>query len=64
MSTIKYWTLKFKRGRTSILDEDRPSPPNEVAASEMIDKIHDIVLTEWVQNISITRLDIKELSAR
>lgn len=46
LSTIKYWTAEFKRGRTSILDEERPGRPNEVTTSEMIEKIHDMVMND------------------
>lgn len=36
----------FKRGRTSIFDKDRPGRPNEITTSEMIEKIHDIVIND------------------
>jgi len=45
--TVYYWVNEFKRGRTSICDAFRSGRPIEGAAtSEIIDKIHDIVLTD------------------
>lgn len=46
MTTIRYWFNEFKRGRTSIFDEDRPGRPIEVTTEDMVDKIHDIVLAD------------------
>lgn len=46
MTTIRYWFNEFKRGRTSVLDEERPGRPIEVTTDEMVDKIHDIVLAD------------------
>ena len=40
----KYWRYKFKRGRTSVFDKDRPGRPKDVTTDEMVEKIHDIVL--------------------
>lgn len=44
MSTVRFWFNKFKRGRTSVFDEDRPSRPEEVCTEEMTEKVHDIVI--------------------
>lgn len=46
LSTIKYWTAEFKRGRTCIYDVDRPGRPIEATTQEIDDKIHDLVLDE------------------
>ena len=46
MTTIRYWYNKFKRGLTSIFDEERPDRPIEVTMEDMINKIHDIVLAD------------------
>jgi len=31
MTTIRYWFNEFKRGRTSVFDEERPGRPVEVS---------------------------------
>ena len=46
MTTIRYWYNKFKRGRTSIFDEERPGHPIKVTTEDMVNKIHDIVLAD------------------
>jgi transposase len=46
-STIKNWTAEFKRGRTSLQDDGRPK---SATTSEIIEKVHDIVLDDrWVK---------------
>lgn len=54
MTTIRYWFNEFKRGRTSVFDEERPGRPIEVTTEDMVNKIHDIVLTDC-------RVKIKEI---
>ena len=44
--TIKYWFHEFKRGRTSVSDEESSGWPIEVTTEEMIEKIHGIVLND------------------
>ena len=44
-ATVYKWVNEFKRGRTSTCDAPRSGRPIEVATPEIIDKIHDIVLT-------------------
>ena len=46
MNTINYWCNEFKRGRTSVFDEERPGCPIKVTTEDMVKKIHDIVLAD------------------
>ncbi|XP_030751041.1 protein GVQW3-like [Sitophilus oryzae] len=46
LSTIKYWTAEFKRGRTIIFDDGRTGRPREVATPEVVDKIHGMVIDD------------------
>ena len=45
-ATIYNWVNEFKRGRTSTCDAPRSGRPIEAATPEIIDKVHDIVLTD------------------
>ena len=45
-ATVYNWVNEFKRGRTSTKDEHRSGCPVEVITPEMIDKIHDMVLSD------------------
>ena len=45
-TTIKYWVAVFKRSRTSCQDEHRSGRPNEVTTTEMVCKIHKMVLDD------------------
>ncbi|KAG5313929.1 SETMR methyltransferase, partial [Acromyrmex insinuator] len=45
-ATVYNWVNKFKRGRTSTGDAPRSGCPIEAATPEIIDKVHDIVLTD------------------
>ena len=45
-TTIRYWFNEFKRGRTSVFDEERAAHPIEATTGDMVKKIHDIVLAE------------------
>ena len=65
MTTIRYWVNEFKRGRTSVFDEERPGRPIEVSTEDMVNKIHDVVLADRrvkireiadIVNISIERV--------
>ena len=64
LTAIRYWFHEFKRGRTSISDEERSGRPIEVTTEEMIEKIHGTVLNERVLNILHQQLEMKKLSAR
>ena len=44
-ATVHNWVNKFERGRTSTKDEHCSGRPMEVTAPEMIDKIHDMDLS-------------------
>ncbi|XP_043259054.1 protein GVQW3-like [Colletes gigas] len=50
-ATIYNWIKEFKRGRTSTNDERRSGRPVEVTTPEMIDKIHDIVLSNRLTKV-------------
>ena len=45
-TTVYNWVNEFKCGRTSTCDALHSGRPIEVATPEIIDKIHDIVLTD------------------
>ncbi|XP_043252502.1 uncharacterized protein LOC122397414 [Colletes gigas] len=45
-TTIYDWVNEFKRGRTSTNDERRSGRPVEVTTPEMIDKTHNMVLSD------------------
>ena len=45
-ATVYNWLNEFKRGRTPTKDEHRSGRPMEVTTPEMIDKIHDMVLSD------------------
>ena len=45
-ATVYNWFNEFKRGRTSTTDEQRPGRPVEVSSIEMINKVHDLVLSD------------------
>ncbi|XP_018311541.1 uncharacterized protein, partial [Mycetomoellerius zeteki] len=44
-ATVYNWVNEFKRGRTSTCDAPRSGHPIEAATPEIIDKVHNIVLT-------------------
>ena len=44
--TVKRWVAEFKHGRQSLEDDPRPGKPVTVATPEMVNKVHDIVMTD------------------
>ena len=52
---LNIWVNEFKRGRTSTKDEHRSGRPVEVSTPEMIDKIHDMVLSD--RRIKVREID-------
>ena len=54
-TTIKYWVVEFKRGRTSCRNEHRSDRTNEVTTTEMVKKLHKMVLDD-------RRLKVRELA--
>ena len=45
-ANVYNWVNEFKRGNTSTKDEHRSRHPVEVTTSEIIDRIHDMVLSD------------------
>ena len=44
MTTLRYWFNEFKRGRTSVFDEEIPDCLIEMTTEGTVNKIHDTVL--------------------
>ena len=51
---VEKWISKFKRGRTSTNGADRLGRPKDVTTSEIIAKIHDIVVDD--QKVKVREL--------
>lgn len=45
-STIKSWVAEFKRGRTSIFDEERAGRPKTATTLDIVEKVHRIVMDD------------------
>ena len=45
-ATVKRWVAEFKRGRQSLEDDPRPGRRVTVATPEIVNKVHDIVMTD------------------
>ena len=45
-ATVKRWVAEFKCGRQSLEDDPHPGRPVTVATPEMVNKVHDIVMTD------------------
>ncbi|KAG5311084.1 SETMR methyltransferase, partial [Acromyrmex insinuator] len=46
MTTVRYWFNEFKRGRSSIFDEERPGRPTDVVTEEIVEKVHYMILAD------------------
>lgn len=46
MTTVRYWFHEFKRGRTSVFDEERLGRPSNVVTDELVEKVQDIIFAE------------------
>ncbi|XP_018310413.1 putative uncharacterized protein FLJ37770, partial [Mycetomoellerius zeteki] len=46
MTTVRYWFNEFKRGRSSVFDEERPGHPADVVTEEIVEKVHDMILAD------------------
>ena len=45
-ATVKRWSAEFNRGRISFKDEARSGTQRTVTCTEMVQKIHDMVLVD------------------
>ena len=45
-SMVKKWAADFKRGRDSLEDDPHQGRPATVTTQEIVDKIHDMLLTD------------------
>jgi histone-lysine N-methyltransferase SETMAR len=45
-STIQKWAAEFKRGRTSLEDDQREGLPKSATTPEIIEQVHDMVLDD------------------
>ena len=46
MTTVRYWFKEFKRGRSSVSDEERSGRPADVVTEEIVEKVHDMILAD------------------
>ncbi|KAG5331642.1 SETMR methyltransferase, partial [Acromyrmex charruanus] len=46
ITTVRYWFNEFKRGRSSVFDEGRPGRLADVVTEEIVEKVHDMILTD------------------
>ena len=45
-ATVKRWVMEFKPGRQSLEDDPHPGRPVTVVTLEMVNIVHDIVMTD------------------
>lgn len=55
ISTVKKWAAEFKRGRTSLQDDEREGRPKTATTPEIIEKVHTMVLDD-------RRIKVRELA--
>ena len=54
MTTVRYWFNDFKRGRSSVFDEERPGCPADVVTGEIVKKVdHDMILADRQVNVVV-----------
>ncbi|KYQ52874.1 hypothetical protein ALC60_07952 [Trachymyrmex zeteki] len=46
MTIVRYWFNEFKRGHSSVFDDERPGRPVDVITEEIIEKVHDMILAD------------------
>ncbi|KAG5329352.1 SETMR methyltransferase, partial [Acromyrmex charruanus] len=46
MTTVRYWFNEFKRGRSSVFDEESPGRPADVVTEEIVEKVHDMIFAD------------------
>ncbi|KAG5346710.1 GVQW3 protein, partial [Acromyrmex charruanus] len=47
MTTVRYWSNEFKRGCSSVLDdEELPGRPADVVTEEIVKKVHDMIFAD------------------
>lgn len=46
LATVYNWVAEFKRGRTSLEDDPREGRPKSASTTEIVEKIHDMVLED------------------
>ena len=54
-STIKQWAAEFKRGRTSLEDDQREGRPKSATTPEIIEQVHDMLWDGW-------RMKVREIA--
>ena len=43
MATVRYWFNEFKRGRTTIFEEERPGHPSDLFTKKIVKNVNDMV---------------------